>query len=196
VLPSTARRVVGLVVPEPAGTRALLLHGEPLAAHALAALAGAGVRGRLAGPGAPDAGIPMVDLCAGADLVVVHDARCPLLPAGALADCLAAAGPGVAVLGTRPVTDTVKRVEAGVLGATVDRTGLAALAAPVVLGTDLLTAIAARLPTPADLVSLSLLVAALAGRCRLQALEVPSAGRRVHDADDLALLQCLDDLGG
>jgi hypothetical protein len=100
------------------------------------------------------------------------------------------------VLGTRPVTDTVKRVDAGVLGPTVDRTGLAALAAPVVLGTDLVTAMAARLPTLADLVSLPVLVDALAGRCRLQALEVPSAGRRVHDADDLALLECLDDLGG
>jgi 2-C-methyl-D-erythritol 4-phosphate cytidylyltransferase len=194
VLPSTARRVVGLVVPEPAGTRALLLRREPLAVHALAALAGAGVQGRLAGPGAPDAEISMVDLCAGADLVVVHDARCPLLPAEALADCLVAAAPGVAVLGTRPVTDTVKRVDAGVLGATVDRAGLAALAAPVVLGADLVAALAARLPTLADLVSLSLLVDALAGRCRLQAVEVPSAGRRVHDADDLALLQCLDDL--
>jgi hypothetical protein len=34
----------------------------------------------------------------------------------------------------------------------------------------------------------------LAGLCRLQAVEVPSAGRRVHDEEDLVLLECLDDL--
>jgi 2-C-methyl-D-erythritol 4-phosphate cytidylyltransferase len=158
----------------------------------MAALAGAGVQAHLAGPGAPDAGASMRDLCAGADLVVVHDALCPLLSAEALAVCLAAARPGVAVVGTRPVTDTVKRVESGVLGATVDRAGLAALAAPVVFGADVAAALAST--TVADVVSLPVLVHTLAGLCRLQAVEVPSAGRRVHDEEDLVLLECLDDL--
>jgi 2-C-methyl-D-erythritol 4-phosphate cytidylyltransferase len=123
----------------------------------------------------------------------VHDALCPLLSAEAVARCIAAAAPGVAVLGTRPVTDTVKRADTGVLGATVDRAGLAALAAPVVFCSDVAGSLASRLPAIADVVSLPVLVDALAGLCRLEAVEVPSTGRRIHDAEDLVLLECLDD---
>ena len=47
----------------------------------------------------------------------------------------------VVVAGVRPVTDTVKAVDTGVLGETVDRAGLLAVTSPVVLPASVVTAL-------------------------------------------------------
>jgi 2-C-methyl-D-erythritol 4-phosphate cytidylyltransferase len=163
------------------------LHGEPLAARAMAAFAG-WCESVLVGPGGLDPSLPLGELCAGADRMVVHDPLCPLLTPAALARCAADQLPGVAVVGIRPVTDTVKRVEGAWLRDTLDRDGLAVLASPVVWGADLVAPLSQLLPTAGDLADLSGLVTALAGLCTLRGVEVPSAGRRVGDPEDLALL--------
>jgi 2-C-methyl-D-erythritol 4-phosphate cytidylyltransferase/2-C-methyl-D-erythritol 2,4-cyclodiphosphate synthase len=59
------------------------------------------------------------------DAVLIHDAARPLVPARVIdAVCEALAGGAEAVLPALPVTDTLKRAEAGVVGATVPREGL------------------------------------------------------------------------
>jgi hypothetical protein len=101
--------------------------------------------------------------------VVVHDAACPGVTREVIADLLErAATSGRPQVGVRPVTDTVKQVSSGRVGATVDREGLWALAAPTVLPPG-----AAYPPTDADYV------------------EVPAAARRLADASDVEVLAAL-----
>lgn len=183
--------VVGLVICDPARTRGMSVRGIPLTVHAVAVLEDLlGVPVRLVGPGSPLAATSLPDLCAGDDLVAVHDPMCPGLSAVGLRRCIAAAESGVAALGARPVTDTVKRVEDGWLGATLDRDALTALASPVVFRGRELAGLEARLQRVGDLADLPVLVDALATACTLLAVEVPSSGRRIHDAADLRLLEC------
>ncbi len=133
---------------------------------------------------------------AGAGLVL-HDARCPLLPPAAIRECLrrrAEGGPGTAVIGVRPVTDTLKEVVDGAVVNTIDRNSLAALASPVVVGPDLLDGLSARFPLAGDLADLPTLVHALTGMGVVVPVEVPSSARRVSDREDLELLECLHGL--
>jgi 2-C-methyl-D-erythritol 4-phosphate cytidylyltransferase len=183
--------VVGLVICDPARTRGMSVHGVPLTVYAVAVLEELlGVPVQLVGPGSPLAATSLLDLWSGADLVAVHDPMCPGLSASGLRRCLAAAESGVAAIGVRPVTDTVKRVEDGWLGATLDRDSLSALTSPVVFSGRALGGPDARLQRAGELADLSVLVGALAPACTLRAVEVPSSGRRVHDAADLRLLEC------
>ena len=186
--PSPSLRVLGVVVSDPARTRGMSLHGQTLDARAVATVAGWCETVRVVGRDGLDPSLPLAELCEGADVVVVHDPLCPLITVAELAESAAAVRPGVAVCGIRPVTDTVKRVEDGVLRWTLDRDLLAVLASPVAFGRDLVQPLALRLSTAGHLGDLMGLAGALEQVGALCGVPVPSAGRRVSDAEDLAVL--------
>ena len=58
------------------------------------------------------------------DIVLVHDAARPFIPAGTIPALLAALHEHPGAIPGQPVADTLKRVEAGVIAATVPRDGL------------------------------------------------------------------------
>lgn len=159
-----------------------LLQGEPLVACAAWALGQTGVD-------LLDLGTPWEALVDAEEPLVLHDALCPLAPPAFLAACLVAAVEGDrAVLGVRPVTDTVKRVgDDGALGETLDRDGLVAVASPLVLPARLVCT----LPDPGLDGSLDLgaLAAAIAAQEEIVVALAPAAARRVHDLDDVRLLE-------
>ena len=104
-----------------------LIHGEALVACASWALGDAGVT-------AVDLGTEWAGLVDSGEPFVLHDPLCPMTPASFIAACVArAVETGTVVVGVRPVTDTVKSVRDGAVGATVDRDGLRAVASPIVL---------------------------------------------------------------
>ena len=152
-------RWVGVVVPWEGVT------GTPWAGRCARLLTEAGV------PQGPEAG---------AGLVLV-DERCPGTTADDVRRVVAAADPAAAA-GVRPVTDTVKQLQDGYVGPTVDRDGLVAVCSPVVLPPDLVGRIRDGEDLPA-------LVARLLDEgVPVVLVEVASDGRRVADADELALL--------
>jgi 2-C-methyl-D-erythritol 4-phosphate cytidylyltransferase len=162
-----------------------LVHGEALVACAAWALGEAGVVTvdlGTAWEAVVEAGLPFV----------VHDALCPMTPPDFLAGCVErAVAEGAVVVGVRPVTDTVKRValdDAGraVVGETVDRDGLLALAAPVVLPA---TVVAALPGTPTT--DLLRLVRELRQSAPVVLAEAPPAARRVSSLDEVAVLEAL-----
>jgi 2-C-methyl-D-erythritol 4-phosphate cytidylyltransferase len=157
-----------------------LVHGEPLVAAAAWALGEAGVT-------LVDLGTPWAALADAGEPLVLHDALCPLTPPAFLAACVVHADEHDAVtVGVRPVTDTVKELRDGRLGATVDRTTLLQVVSPVVLP----PAVVAALDGPPAL-DFAELVAALAERFDVRTLEAPAEARRVHDDDDLRVLEAL-----
>lgn len=187
--------LLGLVLPAPAGLR---LEGRSLAAHAIEALrAVRGVDVRVLGPdagGAPglDPGARWADLAAGG--LILHDAHCPLLPGSALraaVQLVAAATSTSAIVGVRPVTDTLKQVVDGAVAGTVDRDALLALASPVVVGPETIDELAERLPLAGHVADLVSVVRALAQLGQVLAFEVPSNGRRLSDAADVVLAESL-----
>ena len=99
--------------------------------------------------------------------------------------CVEAAADAV-VVGVRPVTDTVKVVEDGYVGSTLDREGLLQVVSPVVLPPAVVAALDG-LPTS----DLAALVALLAGTYPVTTLEAPATARRVASEDDLRLLEAL-----
>ena len=119
---------LGLVLDEGRGALPYaLIHGEALVACAAWALGDAGVT-------PVDVGVPWSSLQTVDEAVVLHDALCPMTPAAFIADCVEQAlAHDAVVVAVRPVTDTVKRVEGGLVGETVDREGLLAPSSPVVL---------------------------------------------------------------
>ena len=173
-------RPVGIVPVEGRGSLPFaLLDGEPLVAVASWALGEAGVE-------LLDFTAAWVDVQARAAAVVVHDPLCPGTPSEFLARAVEAAD-GTVVVGVRPVTDTVKHVEDGVVGETVDRDGLFLVASPVVLP----PAVVASLPELPALEDLAALVAQLRVDREITYLEAPPEARRVADESDLLLLQNL-----
>lgn len=156
-----------------------LVHGEPLVACAAWALGEAGVT-------LVDAGTPWSSLVAAGDPIVLHDPLCPLTPPDFIAECVAAAPDGSGVVGVRPVTDTVKRVEGGYAGSTVDRDGLLQVVSPLVLPP---AAVAALDGLPSS--DLAELVSALTARCEVVHLEAPAEARRVAGPEDLRVLEAL-----
>ncbi len=157
-----------------------LIHGESLVACAAWALGQAGIR-------AVDSGTLWVDV-QGAELaLVLHDPLCPMTPPEFLADCVArSADTGQVVVGVRPVTDTVKRVVDGVVGATVDRSTLHAVVSPIVLP----PAVVRDLPAAPE-GDFAALVTALASDHAVVWAEAPSTARRVAHLDDLRVLEAL-----
>lgn len=157
-----------------------LIHGEGLVAAAAWALGEAGVT-------PVDTGTPWEAVVESGEPYVLHDALCPMTPPAFVAECLArAVERACVVVGVRPVTDTVKVVEGGVVGDTVDRDGLVAVASPVVLPPSVVAALDA--PPGTDLVAL---VDELRRRYPVELVEAPPEARRVGSEDDVRVLEAL-----
>jgi hypothetical protein len=158
-----------------------LLDGEPLVSLATMALERAGVE-------PVDFNLELADARGSGRALVVHDPLCPLTPAGFLREALeTAVDLDVVVVGVQPVTDTIKRVSDGVVGQTVDREGLWALASPVVLPPS----VVAELDGWPDCDDLPTLVTRLRERYEVRFAEAPTLARRVEDESALQLLEAL-----
>ncbi|HJQ07627.1 MAG TPA: 2-C-methyl-D-erythritol 4-phosphate cytidylyltransferase [Nocardioides sp.] len=158
-----------------------LIHGESLVAAAAWSAGEAGID-------LIDSTLPLSVVAEREEPLVLHDPLCPMTPPAFLAACVdRSIEADAVVVGVRPVTDTVKRVEDGVLGDTVDRDGLVAVCSPVVLPPDVLAELAER-PIPTDLVAL---LALLRERYpeRVELLEAPASARRVASTEDIRVLQ-------
>lgn len=157
-----------------------LIHGEALVACAAWALGDAGVM-------AVDLGTEWAGLVDADEPFVLHDSLCPMTPASFITECVARAVElDRVVVAVRPVTDTVKMVRDGLVGETVDRETLHAVASPVVLPASVVAALD-HLPD----VDFPRLVAALAGRFPVELVLAPATARRVHSPEDVAVLQAL-----
>jgi len=184
-------RGLGLVLDEDRGALPYtLIHGESLVACAAWALGEAGVD-------LADATVPWEVVVDSGEDLVLHDALCPMTPPAFIAACLAQARTtGRPVVGTRPVTDTVKVVADGpagpVVGETLDRDALVAVASPLVIPAAVLATLA-QPPSP----DLARSVAALAAAGHaVDTLEAPPEGRRVSTPDDVRLLDALTTRSG
>lgn len=175
------RPAVGLVLDADRGSLPYAaIHGESLVACAAWALGQAEV-------GHVDAVVPWAELREAGRTLVLHDSLCPMTPPEFIADCVAACEEqDTVVVAVRPVTDTVKVIRDGVVGETVDRDGLLALASPVVIP----EAVVAQLEA-APVGELTQLVAGLAQRFSVVTVEAPPAARRVASLDDVRLLEAL-----
>lgn len=157
-----------------------LIHGEALVACAAWALGEAGVTPL-------DSGITWDAVRRADEPVVLHDSLCPMTPADFIASCVRRAlADDVVVVATRPVTDTIKQVADGLVGATVDRSGLASVVSPVVLPPSVVAGLQ-DLPG-SDLVALA---ASLATSYKVVLVEAPASARRVTSTDEVALLEAL-----
>lgn len=172
-----APRGLGLVLDEERGSLPYaLIHGESLVACAAWALGESGVD-------LVDASIDWAAIAESGEDLVLHDALCPMTPPDFIASCLEhARATGRPVVGVRPVTDTVKVVDEGLVGDTLDRDSLLAVAAPLVVpaGDDLARAVA-------DL--------AAAGH-PVETLTAPPQARRVASLEDVRLLGALTSAQG
>lgn len=157
-----------------------LVHGESLVAAASWAVGESGVR-------LFDASVTFDQVRESGLPLLVHDPLCPLTPADFLAAAAAlCVESGTVVVGYRPVTDTVKRRAGGSLGETVDRSGLRAVASPVVVPAAVLAGL-----DGLDTADLPRLVAELATLGEVTWLEAPPVGRRIVDEADLQVLEAL-----
>jgi hypothetical protein len=185
-----------------------LLHGEPLYVHALRALV-VGVGGEpLLVVRRPDverviAEVTHADLATRVVIaeewwaavrelpgtaLLLHDALCPLASADFLAAVAGRTSEQVSLVGYRPVTDTVKTAVGGAIQGTIDREGLAAITAPVLVAAAV---VGDQEPPIADVVAL---VAWLRERGPVELVTAPSLARRVDDASAVNLLECVDEL--
>ena len=199
------------------GPKALLpLAGRTLLEHALDGLRAAGISrlvvvhppglGDTAAQLAPDAEFAVggdtrtasvrAGLAALADdveLVAVHDAARPLMPAAVIRDTLAAVtGDVVAAAPARPVPDTLKRVVGGEVVGTVDRQDLVAVQTPQVFRREVLDAALAHDREATD--DLALVEALLAdGGARGHIVTVPGSARglKITWPEDLELAEAL-----
>jgi 2-C-methyl-D-erythritol 4-phosphate cytidylyltransferase len=163
-----------------------LWRGESLVAVASLALENGGVR-------LLDFNASWSSVCAAGAALVVHDPLGPGTPVAFLSSVVSSVRPdGPVLAGVRPVTDTVKALApagsaggpAGVVGETVDRSGLVSLASPVVLPASVVAA----LPDWPDLTDLPALVSSLAERFEVTFVEAPAEGRRIVAESALRLL--------
>lgn len=157
-----------------------LIHGEALVACAAWALGDAQVTPL-------DSGVTWDAVRRSDESVVLHDSLCPMTPADFIASCVRRSlADDVVVVGTRPVTDTIKELADGRVGATVDRAELVAVVSPVVLPPSVVAALADE--PGSDLVAL---VARLAATYPVVLVEAPASARRVTSTDEIALLEAL-----
>ncbi|UFN43694.1 2-C-methyl-D-erythritol 4-phosphate cytidylyltransferase [Nocardioides okcheonensis] len=157
------------------------MHGEALVACAAWAVGEAGVD-------LVDATVDWEELAGSGRDLVLHDALCPMTPASFIADCLdLARTTGRPVVGTRPVTDTVKAVADGLVGSTLDRDDLVAVTSPLVVPAAVLAGLARR---PSNDLAQAVADLAAAGQ-PVQTLVAPPEGRRVDTVDDVRLLEAL-----
>jgi 2-C-methyl-D-erythritol 4-phosphate cytidylyltransferase len=159
-----------------------LLHNESLVAVASWALGEAGVE-------LLDFTESWDDVVSREAAVVVHDPLCPGTPVEFLRQAIEACEEsGTVVVGARPVTDTVRSVDAsGTTGDTVDRNELRAVTSPVVIPAAVVASLSA-LPPLDDLADL---VVALRSEHEVTFLEAPAESRRVRDESDVELLEGL-----
>jgi 2-C-methyl-D-erythritol 4-phosphate cytidylyltransferase len=176
---------LGLVLDEGRGALPYaLIHGEALVACAAWALGDAGVT-------PIDVGVPWSSVQTADEPVVLHDALCPMTPAGFIARCVERSlAHDAVVVAVRPVTDTVKHVDDGLVGETVDREGLLAPSSPVVLPPSVVRALD---DYPGH--DLAAVVARLRDRHTIEIVEAPPEARRVASAEDVALLESLTGAG-
>jgi 2-C-methyl-D-erythritol 4-phosphate cytidylyltransferase len=190
-----------------------LLHGEALLAHVLrtASRTGPGrsaqrvvvlldpdqdadeIRQVAAGAGVRTEAVEAADWWPGqSGGVLLLDVLCPLLPAAFVGEVQrrVQARPGTAVVGFRPVTDTVKSVVAGRIMGTIDRERLGIVTSPVWVPGEILPAGHA-LDVPLDVGEL---VGWLRERCPVELVRSPSVGRRVEDVASVHLLECVDEI--
>ena len=172
---------LGMVVDHDRGSLPYsLIHGESLIACAAWGLGDSGVT-------PIDFSTEWAGVVESGEPFVLHDALCPLTPAPFIAHCLAVAvETDTVVIGFRPVTDTVKKVTDGIVGATVDRTTLRSVASPIVLPAYIVAELDA-LPSY-DFVEL---VSFLGARFPITWLEAPPEARRVSTPDELRVLEAL-----
>jgi len=178
---ASALPALGVVLDEGRGALPFaLLHGEALVACASWALGEAQVT-------SVDLGTPWWAVQETGDPLVLHDVLCPMTPAEFIAGCVTrAVEEDVVVVGVRPVTDTVKHVESGFVGETVDRSGLLAVVSPLVLPASVVAA----LPDwPGD--DLATLVDLLAREHTVVPVEAPATARRVTSEEDVRVLEAL-----
>ena len=110
-----------------------------------------------------------------------------MTPASFIASCVAeAVETDTVVIAFRPVTDTVKEVVDGFVGATLDRETLRQVASPIVLPSSVVLALE-ELPS-LDFATLS---SSLGERFPVTWVEAPPSARRVASADDVRLLEAL-----
>jgi 2-C-methyl-D-erythritol 4-phosphate cytidylyltransferase len=193
-----------------------LLHGVPLYLHALRSLVAASPEGVsvVVGPEredrvraeVTDAGfcVPVLDRAswwalAGPRLrgsLLVHDPLCPLTSAEFLTEVRRTghANPGVSLAAFRPVTDTVKTVVDERIQGTIDREGLAALIAPVLIAAPVLSGAVAAGDEP-PLGNFGELLSWLRARGPVELVKGPSLARRVDDESAVNLLECVDEVG-
>ena len=174
-------RPLGIVPVEGRGSLPFaLVHGESLVAAASWALVSAAVE-------LFDYDTAWAEVQSFERPLVVHDPLCPLTPVtfieAAVAECESS---GAVVVGVRPVTDTVKEIDADLLGATVDREDLVCVTSPVVLPAAVVGAL-----DVLDLGDLAVLVAGLVQRFPVRYLQAPALGRRVCEEADLVALTAL-----
>lgn len=176
---------LGLVLDEDRGALPYaLIHGEALVACAAWALGDAGVT-------PIDVGVPWSSVQTADEAVVLHDSLCPMTPAGFIARCVEQSlAHDAVVVAVRPVTDTVKHVDDGLVGETVDREGLLAPSSPVVLPPSVVRALD---DYPGH--DLAAVVARLRDRHTIETVEAPPEARRVASAEDVALLESLTGAG-
>jgi 2-C-methyl-D-erythritol 4-phosphate cytidylyltransferase len=174
-----APRALGTVVEAERGSLPFaLIHGEGLVACAAWALGDAGIT-------PVDVGTTWSELVESGEPLVLHDSLCPMTPASFLSECVGLSAERAAVVvGVRPVTDTVKQVEDGYVGATVDRESLVVVTSPIVLPAEVVAALD-RLPS----YDFAALAGALAARFPVVTIEAPPEGRRVASEDDGRLLE-------
>jgi len=172
---------LGVVVEDGRGALPFaLIHGEALVACAAWAMGDAGVT-------VVDLGTEWAGVQDAEEPFVLHDALCPMTPATFISACLArAVETDRVVVAVRPVTDTVKHVHDGTVGATVDRETLVAVVSPIVLPASVVAALE-ELP---DL-DFPALAAFLATRFAVEVVEAPAAAGRVHSPAEITVLEAL-----
>lgn len=174
---------VGMLMDEDRGTLPYaLIHGEALIACAAWAMGEAGVL-------PADTGISWDEVRehveeTGATLVL-HDPLCPMTPAGFISTCVDQAHHSRAVVvGVRPVTDTVKTVEDGFLGETLERDNLRTVVSPIVIPSTVVLAMPS-LPTT----QFDELVPLLREHFPVALVPAPPQARRISSADDIRILE-------
>lgn len=154
-----------------------LVYGEPLIAAATFAVEASDITvldPRTEWASVVDTGLPLL----------IHDPLCPLTPSSFLLEAVEASlESDQVVVGTRPVTDTIKRDLGDRLGETIDRSTLHEVTSPIVLPARVVAELT-QLPTG----DFAAIVASLKD---IQELEAPALSRRIRTADDLPLLEAL-----
>lgn len=157
-----------------------LIHGEALVSCAAWALGESGVT-------PVDLGTEWAGIIAAGEPFVLHDSLCPMTPGNFIAACVTESlETGTVVVGVRPVTDTVKRIDGDRVGETVDRDDLLAVASPVVLPAEVVAALDA-LPSW----DFAELVVALTERFPVTFTTAPAQARRVASGADVEVLEAL-----